>query len=132
MLPKWLLAVLLLIGSNVFMTYAWYYHVKAKQWPLFTAIGVSWIIAGFEYCLQVPANRIGHANFGGPFTAPQLKIIQEGITLTVFAVFSLMVLNEKLKNTDVIAFVLIFGGVAVATLGPTLLPWINGAGGVTR
>jgi uncharacterized protein (DUF486 family) len=128
MIPKWLAAVLLLVGSNVFMTYAWYYHVKAKTWPLLTAIVVSWLIAGVEYCLQVPANRIGHVNFGGPFTAPQLKVIQEAVTLTVFAVFSLAVLQERPRGTDIAAFVLIFAGVVVSTMGPTLMPWLNGAG----
>ena len=127
MFSKPLVAILLLIGSNIFMTYAWYYHVKQKQWPLLTAILASWAIAGLEYCMQVPANRMGHVNFGGPFSAPQLKIIQEGITLTVFAVFSITVLNERIKMTDLIAFGLIFGGVAVSTLGPTLMPWLNGA-----
>jgi uncharacterized protein (DUF486 family) len=127
MIPKWLIAVLLLVGSNVFMTYAWYYHVKAKTWPLVTAIVVSWLIAGVEYCLQVPANRMGHVNFGGPFTAPQLKIIQEAITLVVFAVFSLAVLHERLRTTDIVAFVLIFAGVLVSTMGPAWMPWLNGA-----
>jgi uncharacterized protein (DUF486 family) len=131
MSQRWLLAILLLIASNVFMTYAWYYHVKQKQWALWTAILISWLVAGVEYCFQVPANRLGHQNFGGPFTAPQLKIIQEAITLIVFAVFSIMVLNEKLRNTDVVAFLLIFAGVLVSTLGPTWtwLSWINGRPG---
>jgi uncharacterized protein len=127
MVPRWILAVLLLIGANVFMTYAWYYHIKQRQWALWTAILVSWLIAGIEYCMQVPANRLGHVSFGGPFSAPQLKIIQEAITLLVFVLFSATVLNERLKVTDVIAFVLIFAGVAFSTLGPTLLPWLNGA-----
>lgn len=127
MLPRWLLTVVLLLGSNIFMTYAWYYHVKQKQWALWAAILISWLIAGLEYCLQVPANRLGHQDFGGPFTAAQLKIIQEGITLTVFAVFSLIVLHERLKATDIIAFALIFAGVAVSTLGPAMLPWLNSA-----
>ena len=108
MAPSWLLPIALLVGSNIFMTYAWYYHVKQKSWPLLTAILISWLIAGVEYCLQVPANRLGHVSFGGPFTAPQLKVMQEAITLTVFAVFSLAVLNERLRTTDILAFVLIF------------------------
>ncbi|MFT3687258.1 MAG: DMT family protein [Phycisphaerales bacterium] len=117
-MPTWILPVLLLIGSNVFMTFAWYYHLK-KDWSILVAILASWGIALFEYCLQVPANRLGHIKHGGIFTAPQLKIIQEGITLTVFAVFSVFVLQEKLRWTDWTAFGLIFAGVAVGMLGKT-------------
>jgi uncharacterized protein (DUF486 family) len=116
-MPTWIATVLLLIGSNVFMTFAWYYHLKKHSWTLLVAIAVSWGIALFEYCLQVPANRIGHVSQGGPFTAPQLKIIQEGITLTVFAVFSIVILQEKLRWTDWASFGLIFAGVAVGMLG---------------
>lgn len=79
-----LVSVLLLVASNVFMTVAWYGHLKFKQSALWVVVLVSWGIALFEYCLQVPANRIGH----GVFTAAQLKTIQEVITLTVFAAFS--------------------------------------------
>jgi uncharacterized protein (DUF486 family) len=75
--------VLLLLASNVFMTFAWYGHLKYRSAPLVLAIGASWFIALGEYCLQVPANRIGY----GTFTAYQLKIIQEAITL-VFVVFA--------------------------------------------
>jgi uncharacterized protein len=117
-MPSWLITVLLLIGSNVFMTFAWYYHLK-KPWTLVVAIAASWGIALLEYCLQVPANRIGHVSHGGPFTAPQLKILQEGITLTVFAIFSIAVLQEKLRWTDVASFGLIFAGVVVGMLGKT-------------
>lgn len=116
-MPAWLTAVLLLVLSNVFMTFAWYYHVKQKAWPLLMAIGVSWLIALPEYILQVPANRVGHADHGGPFTLPQLKIIQEAITLLVFSVFTVLVAKEKLRTTDVIAFALIFAAVAVSMLG---------------
>ena len=80
--------VILLLISNIFMTIAWYGHLKYKQWPLFTVIVISWLIAFFEYCFQVPANRIGH----GQFTAAQLKTIQEDILLTVFSVFSIVYL----------------------------------------
>ena len=76
--------ILLLIGSNVFMTCAWYGHLKYRSSPLWIVILASWAIALFEYCLQAPANRIGY----GEFTAGQLKIIQEIITLAVFAVFA--------------------------------------------
>jgi len=70
-----LAAVGLLLASNVFMTFAWYYPVKQKSWPLFMAIGISWLIALPEYLLQVPANRLGHIDHGGPFTLPQLKVL---------------------------------------------------------
>jgi hypothetical protein len=76
--------IVLLLASNVFMTFAWYGHLKHRSAPLWLAIGVSWGIAFFEYCLQVPANRLG-ADYG--FTVGQLKTIQEVITLTVFVVF---------------------------------------------
>ena len=85
--------ILLLIGSNVFMTLAWYGHLKFREVALWKVILVSWGIAFFEYCLQVPANRIGY----GEFTAPQLKIIQEVITLSVFAVFSVVYLGQGLR-----------------------------------
>ena len=85
--------VILLLISNMFMTYAWYGHLKhmgAK--PLIFAIVISWLIAFFEYCFQVPANRLGHQ----VYTLPQLKIIQEVITMTIFAGFSYFVMQEKL------------------------------------
>ena len=84
--------VLLLSISNVFMTFAWYGHLKHRDAPLWEAIVVSWGIAFFEYCFQVPANRIGY----GEFNAAQLKTIQEVITLTVFSVFSWLYLDEPL------------------------------------
>jgi uncharacterized protein (DUF486 family) len=115
-----LLSVLLLTGSNVFMTTAWYLHLKQKEtWSMLFAIGISWLIALPEYCLQVPANRLGHVSGGGPFTAPQLKVLQEAITLVVFGFFSVWVLKEKLRPNDLIAFVLIFAGVAVSLAGKT-------------
>lgn len=85
-------AIGLLILSNVFMTLAWYGHLKFKSTVLWMVVLVSWGIAFFEYCLQVPANRIGH----GVFTAPQLKGIQEIISLLVFAVFSTLYLGESI------------------------------------
>lgn len=85
--------IVLLTISNVFMTAAWYGHLKFKEAPLFKVILISWLIAFVEYCFQVPANRIGH----GQFTAAQLKTMQEVITLIVFAVFSVLYLGEKLK-----------------------------------
>lgn len=116
-MSKAMLTVVLLLGSNAFMTFAWYYHLKHKTWPLLMAIGVSWLIALPEYILQVPANRIGHIGQGGPFTAPQLKVIQEAITLAVFTVFTLLVLKEKLRWNDAVAFGLIFAAVVVSMLG---------------
>jgi uncharacterized protein (DUF486 family) len=85
--------VLLLLASNVFMTFAWYGHLKYKSSPLWIAIGVSWGIAFFEYCLMVPANRMGSA----VYSAPQLKGMQEVITLLVFAGFSTWYLDTPLK-----------------------------------
>ena len=88
------LTPLLLVASNFFMTYAWYGHLHDfKSKPLWIAIGVSWLVAFFEYCLQVPANRIGH----GAFTLAQLKILQEVITLAVFVPFAVLVMGQPLK-----------------------------------
>ncbi len=95
-----LLPFLLLIGSNVFMTFAWYGHLKFKKYPLILAILVSWGIALFEYCLQVPANRLGSSYF----TTAQLKISQEVITLVLFAVFSIFYLKEEFKMNYLISF----------------------------
>jgi uncharacterized protein len=104
--------ILLLIASNVFMTFAWYGHLKYKESPIWLVIFASWGIAFFEYCLQVPANRLGH----GAFSAYQLKIIQEVITLCVFVVFSMMYLKEPLRWNYVISFSLIMGAVYFAFL----------------
>lgn len=94
-MSPWLLTPLLLIASNVLMTFAWYGHLRAPHWPLWLAILVSWGIALLEYCLAVPANRIGFTT--GVFTAQQLKVMQEAITLVVFAVFSVTFLGETLR-----------------------------------
>jgi uncharacterized protein (DUF486 family) len=99
--------ILLLIVSNVFMTVAWYGHLKFKNTSLLVVILASWLIAFFEYCFQVPANRIGH----GQFTAAQLKTIQEVITLTVFSVFSIVYLKEDLKWNYLVGFALMVGSV---------------------
>lgn len=112
-----LATIVLLILSNTFMTFAWYYHVKQKAWPLLMAIGVSWLIALPEYCLQVPANRLGHVDHGGPMTLPQLKVLQEGITLVVFLAFTMWVAGERPRPTDLLAFGLVFAGVAVSMWG---------------
>jgi hypothetical protein len=112
-----MMTVLLLIGSNVFMTWAWYGHLKKPGWALWAVILVSWLIAFPEYLLQVPANRLGHFSQGGPFTAAQLKIIQEAITLSVFIVFSVLVLKERPRWNEGVAMVLIFAAVLIAMLG---------------
>ena len=102
--------IALLLASNIFMTFAWYGHLKFKETALWKVILISWGIAFFEYCLQVPANRIGH----GTFTATQLKIIQEVITLLVFAGFSIWFLKEPMKWNYAVSFLLIIGAVYFA------------------
>jgi len=109
---RWL-PVVLLTASNIFMTFAWYGHLKFKSAPLWLVILVSWGIAFFEYCLMVPANRWGHTNF----SAIQLKIIQEVITLSVFSGFVILYLGERMRWNHLVAFVLIVGAV-----GFTFLP----------
>ncbi len=102
--------VLLLIASNVFMTFAWYGHLKHRQAPLWMAIIVSWLIALGEYCLQVPANRLGYGRFSGF----QLKLIQEIITLVVFVAFAYLYLGEKLRWNYAAAFLCLLAAVAFA------------------
>ena len=111
---KGIWTILLLTLSNVFMTFAWYGHLKFKewkpmqQWGLMAVILISWGIAFFEYMLQVPANRIGYKGNGGPFNLVQLKVIQEVLALTVFVVFSLLLFrDEKIAWNHIAAFVLI-------------------------
>ena len=101
--------IVLLVLSNIFMTFAWYGHLKYRQAPLFTVIVVSWLIAFGEYCLQVPANRIGSYQF----TTAQLKTIQEIITLAVFSVFSVLYLKEQLRWNYFLGFAMIAGAVFV-------------------
>lgn len=98
-----LITIGLLLVANIFMTFAWYGHLKFKQTGLITVILVSWGIAFFEYCLQVPANRIGH----GHFSAVELKTIQEVLTLLVFTLFSFFYLGEPLKWNHGVGFALI-------------------------
>lgn len=98
---------LLLVGSNILMTWAWYGHLKQPSWPLWMAVLVSWGIAFFEYCLAVPANRLGY----GPYTGQQLKVMQEVITLMVFGVFSVMVLGEPLRWTYIAAMLCLVAAV---------------------
>jgi hypothetical protein len=99
--------IILLLISNIFMTIAWYGHLKFKSAPLLGVIIVSWLIAFFEYCFQVPANRIGHYQF----TAAQLKTIQEVITLLVFSVFSVVYLKEELKWNYAVGFIMMIAAV---------------------
>lgn len=112
LMTKPLITIALLTLSNAFMTFAWYGHLRFKQmtWSqnlgLVSIILISWGIALFEYILQVPANRIGFREFGGPFTLVQLKVIQEVITLVVFVVFSLVFFkNETFRMNHFIGFV---------------------------
>ena len=100
----------LLLASNVFMTAAWYGHLRLKSVPMWIAILGAWGIAFFEYCLQVPANRIGYR----VLSAYQLKIMQEAITLVIFIGFASMFLGEGFKSKYLVSFALIFGAVAVA------------------
>lgn len=96
------LTVMLLLCSNIFMTFAWYGHLKFKAAPLLLVILISWGIAFFEYCLQVPANRYGHS----VFSAAQLKTIQEIITLVVFVGFSVWYLHEPIRWNHLAGFAL--------------------------
>jgi uncharacterized protein len=110
-MKKGLITILFLILSNTFMTFAWYGHLKFKQINWFNSLGIvsiiliSWGIALFEYTFQVPANRIGFSENGGPFNLWQLKVIQEVITLTVFSIFTIIFFkNEPFKINHLIGF----------------------------
>ena len=100
---KYISPIILLLISNVFMTFAWYGHLKHRSMPLLIVILVSWGIAFFEYCFQVPANRFGYS----VYNAAQLKTIQEIITLSVFAVFSVLYLKEEFRWNYLIGFIFI-------------------------
>jgi uncharacterized protein len=106
MLSPYVLPIVLLIGSNVFMTTAWYWHLRFKEVPLWQVILISWGLAFIEYCLAVPANRFG----SNVYTAAQLKTIQEVITLSVFGVFSVVYLQQSIAWNHVIGFALIASG----------------------
>jgi len=106
--PK-ILPILLLVASNVFMTLAWYGHLKFKAAPLYAVVLLSWAIAFVEYWLAVPANRIGHE----VYSAAELKTMQEVITLCVFAVFSVVYLREAITFNHLLGFALIAAGAAV-------------------
>lgn len=103
----------LLLVSNLFMTFAWYWHLRFKEVPLPKVILISWLIAGAEYAIAVPANRIGSA----VYSAAQLKTMQEAVTLIVFAGFSVLYLDEPLRLSTVAGFALIFSGAALVFLG---------------
>ncbi len=113
-----LYTILLLLAANVFMTLAWYGHLKLQSMqvignttPLIFVILLSWGIAFFEYCLQVPANRIGFEGNGGPFSLMQLKVIQEVITLVVFIIFSAVAFHTPLRWNHAVACLLLIGAV---------------------
>lgn len=122
-----LITVLMLVISNVFMTFAWYGHLKlqqsgiSKSWPLIVVILMSWGMALFEYSFMIPANRIGFRENGGPFNLFQLKIIQEVISLTVFTVIAMLLFQgEKLHWNHLAAFICL-----MAAVGFTFLPSSN-------
>ena len=109
MLSKGLGAIALLVCSNLFMTLAWYGQVMFKsrfeRIGMIAVIGISWLVALFEYCFMVPANRLGSAEYGGPFSIWELKVIQEVVSLTVFTVIVLLVMkNEALKWNHLVGF----------------------------
>jgi hypothetical protein len=116
-IPPRLAPILLLIGSNIFMTAAWYGHLKFRDRPLFVVVVVSWGIAFFEYCLAVPANRWGSA----VYSPAQLKAIQEVITLTVFCAFSFLYLGQRVTWNQVVGFALIAAGAFFVFRGPVSL-----------
>lgn len=113
-MTPYLTPILLLALSNVFMTFAWYGHLKFGSKPLWIVVILSWGIAFFEYCLAVPANRIGHQ----VYSAAELKTMQEVITLLVFAVFSVAYLGEKLTLNHLVGFSLIAAGAFFIFKGP--------------
>jgi uncharacterized protein (DUF486 family) len=113
-LTPYLMPIALLIGSNVFMTTAWYWHLRYKEISLWQVILISWGLAFIEYCLAVPANRYGSA----VYSAAQLKTIQEIVTLTVFAVFSILYLKQGITWNYVVGFGLIASGAFFVFRGP--------------
>lgn len=118
---KSIYTVLLLVGSNVLMTFAWYGHLKLQEmkvstgWPLIGVIAFSWCVAFFEYCLAVPANRIGFQGNGGPYSLMQLKVIQEAISLVVFTVIvTALFKGEGLHWNHAMAFICLVAAVYFA------------------
>ncbi len=113
-----LVTLLLLVISNVFMTLAWYGHLRlqqagiAKDWPLFVVILISWGIALIEYCFMIPANRMGFSGNGGPYSLIQLKVIQEVISLSVFTILAMFIFSgEKFHWNHIAAFLCLVGAV---------------------
>jgi len=123
-LMNWILPILLLIVSNVFMTFAWYGHLKLQQLrvitdatPLYIVVLVSWLIALAEYSFQVPANRLGFVGNGGPYTLLQLKVVQEVISLSVFTIFTVVFFSgESLHWNHFVSFVCLIAAVWFAFL----------------
>lgn len=122
-MKTYLVTIILLVISNVFMTIAWYGHLKlqatgiSKNWPLFVVILFSWGVALLEYCFMIPANRIGYNANGGPFSLFQLKVIQEVITLTVFTILAMFFFSgEKLHWNHIAAFLCLIGAVCFTFL----------------
>lgn len=113
-LPVWAMPIVMLVASNVFMTLAWYGHLNFKSAPLWIVVLVSWAIAFFEYCLAVPANRIGSSVYSGA----ELKTIQEIVTLVVFAGFSVLYLKEPFTLNHLLGFTCIALGAAFIFKGP--------------
>jgi hypothetical protein len=113
-IPPQILPIVLLVGSNVFMTTAWYWHLRYKELPLLGVILISWAIALLEYCLAVPANRWGSE----VYSPAQLKTIQEVVTLSVFAAFSILYLKQGITLNHVIGFALIALGAYFVFRGP--------------
>lgn len=116
MLGRGLGAIALLICSNLFMTLAWYGQVMFKsrfeRFGIMAVIGISWLVALFEYCFMVPANRLGSAEYGGPFSIWELKVIQEVVSLTVFTVIVLLVMkNEALRWNHLVGFLCLVAAV---------------------
>lgn len=117
------ITIVLLIISNVFMTFAWYGHLRlessgvSKNWPLIAVIVLSWGIALLEYCFMIPANKIGFKDNGGPFSIFQLKIIQEVISLTVFTIIAMIMFQgQKLQWNHIAAYACLMGAVVFAFL----------------
>ena len=122
-MKAYIVTILLLVISNVFMTIAWYGHLRlqsagiAKDWPLYLVILTSWGVALFEYCFMIPANKIGFHENGGPYSMFQLKVIQEVISLTVFTLLAIFFFSgEKLHWNHVAAFICLVGAVCFTFL----------------
>lgn len=118
-----LITILLLVFSNVFMTFAWYGHLQAqnrgwtKNWPLFAVILMSWGIALFEYCFMIPANKIGFNGNGGPFSLFQLKVLAEVVSITVFTIIAMFIFQgQKLHWNHIAAFICLIGAVCFVFL----------------